>query len=126
MLSLSRIGGTDKELFWMNGLYEALCIILVFPFIVYMGASGSIKNKTVETVCRFLGDISYPVYIIHYPLAYIFIAWVINKHKTFAEAWPAGLLVLVSSVTLAYICLRIYDLPVRKWLTKKLLPQKSK
>ena len=114
MLSLPRIGGSDKELLGMNGLHEALCIILVFPFIVYLGASGSVKNKTVETVCRFLGDISYPVYIIHYPFAYIFMACVVNKHKTFAEAWPAGLLVLVSSVTLAYVCLRMYDLPVRK------------
>ncbi|HEX5155521.1 MAG TPA: acyltransferase [Parafilimonas sp.] len=123
MLSLPRIGGSDKAFFWTNGLYEALCIILVFPFIVYLGASGSLKNKTIERVCGFLGDISYPVYIIHYPLAYIFMAWVVNNHKTFAEAWPAGLLVLVSSVTLAYICLKLYDLPVRKWLTKKWLPK---
>lgn len=124
ILSLPRIGGADKGLFWMNGLYDALCIILVFPLIVYLGASGSIKTKTAETVCRFLGDISYPVYIIHYQFVYIFMAWVENNHKTFAEAWPAGLLVLVSSVTLAYVCLRIYDLPLRKWLAKKLLPTK--
>ena len=121
LLSLPRIGGSDKDNFWMNGLYEAVAIVVLFPAIVYLGASGSIKNRLVEKVCRFLGDISYPVYIIHYPFIYIFSAWVVDKQKTFAQAWPAGLLVLVSSVTLAYIFLRIYDIPVRKWLTKKWL-----
>ena len=125
ILSTPRIGGSNVEHFWMNGLFEALSIIIIFPLIVYLGASGNIQNKKVEAVCRFLGNISYPVYIIHYPLIYIFFAWVIDKHKTIAQGWPYGLLILVSAVTLAYLLLKVYDLPVRKWLTKKLLPGKK-
>ncbi len=122
ILAMPRIGGSNTAHFWMNGLYEALSIIIIFPVIVYLGASGSIQNKRVEAVCRFLGNISYPVYIIHYPFIYIFFGWVTDKHKTIAEAWPFGLLILVGVVTLAYLFLKLYDLPVRKWLTKKYLP----
>ena len=125
ILSMPRVGGSNIDNFWMNGLYEALSIIIIFPLVVYLGASGTIKNKTLETACRFLGDISYPVYIIHYPFIYIFTAWVIDSHKTFAEAWPVGLLLLVSVIILAYVFLKRYDIPVRKWLTKKFLPGKK-
>lgn len=57
----------------MNGLYEAFCIICIFPVIVSMGAGGRITGKRSAAVCKFLGDISYPVYITHYPLVYIYI-----------------------------------------------------
>lgn len=120
-LSLPRIGGSNTAHFWMNGLYESLTIIILFPLVVYLGASGHIHNKRLASVCRFLGDISYPVYIIHYPFIYIFTAWVIDEHKTIAEAWPAGLLLLTGVIVLAYIFLKLYDIPVRKWLTEKYL-----
>ena len=114
-----------REHFWMNGLYEALSIIIIFPVIVYLGASGRIQNKKVKQCVAFLGNISYPVYIIHYPFIYIFFGWVIDNHKTIAQAWPFGLLILVGAVTLAYLFLKLYDLPIRKWLTEKYLPGKK-
>lgn len=124
-LALPRIGGSDTAHFWMNGLYESLTIIVVFPLVVFLGASGSINNKSLANACRFLGDISYPVYIIHYPFIYIFTAWVVDNNKTFAQAWPVGLLLLAGVVTLAYVFLKLYDIPVRKWLTQKYLSRKK-
>ena len=32
-----------------------------------------------QAVCKFLGDISYPIYITHYPLVYTYTAWVCNN-----------------------------------------------
>ncbi len=124
-LAVPRVGGSDTANFWMNGLYESLSVILIFPVILYLGASGTIKNNGLANACRFLGDISYPVYIIHYPFIYIFTAWVVDKNKTFAEAWPVGLLLLTGVVLLAYIFLKLYDIPVRKWLTQKYLSKKK-
>ena len=124
-LALPRIGGSNTAHFWMNGLYESLTIIVVFPLVVFLGASGNIKNNSLANACRFLGDISYPVYIIHYPFIYIFTAWVVDNHKTFAQAWPVGLLLLTGVVTLAYVFLKLYDIPVRKWLTQKYLSRKK-
>ena len=118
-ISIPRIGGSEH--LWMNGLYDSLTIILVFPLIVYLGASGEVKGKYASKVCNFLGDISYPIYITHYPLIYIYTAWVNETKLPFKEAWPVGLLVLVSSIALAYACLKFYDLPVRLWLAKRFI-----
>jgi peptidoglycan/LPS O-acetylase OafA/YrhL len=119
ILSIPRIGGSGH--LWMNGLYDSLCILFLFPLIVYLGASGEVKGKYASKINKFLGDISYPIYIIHYPLIYIYTAWVADNKIPLREAFPVGLLVLFSSIVIAYACLKLYDRPVRKWLTKRFL-----
>lgn len=115
-----RIGGSEH--LWMNGLYESLCIILVFPLIVSIGAGGKMIGKRSTKLCKFFGDISYPMYITHYPLIYLFTAWVAN-HKVTMEhnGLLVGLLVFITSILLAYGCLKLYDEPVREWLRKRYL-----
>lgn len=69
--------------------------------------------------------ILYPVYVVHYPLMYLFYAWLIeNKLYTLGETWYVAVGVFVLSVILACLCLKLYDEPVRKWLTKKFLAPK--
>ena len=103
-----------------NSLFEFACILFVFPLIIWGAASGETTDKASTNVCRFLGDISYPLYIVHYPVMYLFYAWLIkNKVYTLSEAWPVALLVILTSVTLAYACLKLYDEPVRRFLAKK-------
>ncbi len=118
ILYMPRIGGADN--LWMNGIYESVCIIIVFPLIVYMGASGVIHSKTEIKICKFLGDISYPLYLVHYPLVYFYVAWINdNKGTTIVQAWPYAVMILTGSIILAYASLKWYDEPVRKWLRKK-------
>lgn len=119
VLSMPRVGGSQH--LWMNGLYDSLSIILVFPFIIYLGASGTLKSQAGARICKFLGDISYPIYITHFPLIYLYTAWVSNHKPSLAEAWPYALLIFVSSIAFAYLCLIIYDVPVRAWLKNKLM-----
>lgn len=115
MLAFPRVGGEHSP--WANGLYDSLTIILVFPVIVFLGASGTIEGKGMNKVCNFLGDISYPLYITHFPIAYVFYGWVFNKQVPLEKAWPMGVLVLIIAIILAYVIVRFYDIPVRKWLT---------
>ncbi len=119
VLSIPRLGGSEH--LWMNGLYESLVIIFIFPLIVFLGASGDVKGKLSTRICKFFGDISYPIYITHYPLIYMYTAWVVNHKLSIKQAFPIALLVLISSVLIAYACLKWYDEPVRLWLKKKLL-----
>ncbi len=101
----------------INGIYELACIIFVFPFIVWFGASGNITNKLSTKVCKFLGDISYPLYIVHYPVMYLFYSWLIdNKLYTLGETWQIVVLVMATNIALAYACLKLYDEPIRKRL----------
>ena len=112
-----RFGG-EHDL-WMNGLYESLCIIVVFPLVVYLGASGEVKPGPSARICGFLGAISYPIYIIHYPFVYTYTAWVQDNKVAVAQGWPVAVATLAVCVLLAWICLTFYDVPVRQWLTTK-------
>ena len=101
----------------LNGIYELACIILVFPFIVWFGAAGNITSKFSTKLCKFLGDISYPLYIVHYPVMYLFYSWLIdNKLYSLGETWQVVLLVMATNIALAYACLKLYDEPIRRWL----------
>ena len=124
VMLVPRLGG-DKQL-WINGLYESFAIIVIFPLIVAIGAGGNMTGKFAKNVCGFLGKISYPMYITHYPIIYIFTAWVYNnKIPLGVYGLSIGLLVIISSISLAYACLKWYDEPVRKWLQNRYLGVKS-
>ncbi len=114
-----RIGG--QQHLWMNGLYESFCIIVLFPLIVSIGAGGSLNGKHSTQTNKFLGDISYPIYITHYPLIYTFVAWVTNNKVPIEKGIWVGLLLVMVSITIAYACLKLYDEPVRNWLTNRFL-----
>ncbi len=122
LLAVPRIGGAEH--LWMNGMYDTICFVLFFPLLVYLGASGKTTDKYTKRICNFLGDISYPLYMVHYPFIYLYYAWVKNNSLTFYESLPGALGVVVGSIVLAYICLKWYDIPVRKYLTNRFLKTK--
>ena len=122
-LSLPRIGGMEH--LWMNGVYDTLCCVLIFPILVYLGASGKSTDRYTVRICKFLGDISYPLYMVHYPFIYLYYAWVKNNNLTFGESLPGAIGVVIGSIILAYTCLKLYDIPLRKYLTTRFLKQKS-
>ena len=110
-----------------DGLYQAFCILCLFPIIVLTGAGSVTTDKKSTAVCKWLGDISYPIYITHYPIMYMQMSWVAANPK--APVWMhvmVNLGVIFMAIVLAYGLLKIYDLPVRAWLTEHWLKRKSK
>ena len=118
-LSIPRFGGPAH--LWMNGLYESFCIIVLFPAIVATGAGDRVTGKFATRLCKLFGDISYPLYITHYPLIYIYTAWVTRDKVPAAQGAVVGALMLVVAITIAYACLKLYDEPVRQWLARRFL-----
>ena len=104
-----------------NGIYDTFCTLAVFPAIVYMGASGATTDIMSTRICGFLGRLSYPVYIIHYPVMYLFYAWVWNNGLSFARVWPVCVALLVLITAMAWAALRFYDEPVRNALSHRWL-----
>lgn len=117
ILSIPRIGGNEH--LWMNGIYDSICIVILFPFIVYLGSNGKLKGDFAIKTCKFFGEISYPIYIIHYPIIYIY--WGYFYHVQFQKSWHWALLVFFSTIVIAYGCLKVYDIPTRKWLGKRFI-----
>ena len=109
-----------------NGIYEAVCILVLIPLIVTIGAGSTVSGKRATRLCLFLGEISYPLYITHLPLIYMQLAWMSNHpDATTAEAVMVGISVFVIAIGVAYASLKLYDLPLRKWLTERWLKGKK-
>ncbi len=110
-----------------NGLFEIVCIALVFPVLVWLGASGTTTDTFSTRVCKFLGDISFPLYIVHYPFMYLFYAWLIHTGQfSFGETWQVALCVYGWNLLVAFVCLKCYDEPVRKWLAARFINKRPR
>lgn len=119
LFSVPYIPGND--MLCANGLYKLFCVAIAFPILVWLGASGITSDNFSTAVCNWMGNISYPLYIVHYPVMYLFYAWLIdNKRYTLAETWPMVAATCAVSVLLAAACLKFYDIPVRQWLSRKI------
>ena len=114
LLAMPCIGGKQGI---ADGLFQALCILVLFPLIVLSGAGSKTTDARSTAVCKWLGEISYPIYITHYPLIYMQMGWVVAHQD--APLWQhiavaAG--VFVMAILIAWGLLKAYDLPVREWL----------
>ena len=110
-----------------NGLYETFVILLLIPVIIAIGAGSKIKSRRLNSVCRFLGDISYPLYITHLPFIYMQLAWMSNHpDASLGATIMLAVSVFVVSVGVAYASLKLYDLPLREWLTRRWLQSNTK
>jgi peptidoglycan/LPS O-acetylase OafA/YrhL len=89
-------------------VFSLLTIAVLFPLLVYLGALTAIPESW-KGVCVFLGNISYPVYL----LQGIFLFAVATQHlKLFIACLVAALIVT------AQLSVKFYDAPLRKRLTK--------
>lgn len=119
LFSIPCVGGAGNVL---NGFYNAVCILLMFPIVVMIGAGSQIKGEKSMKICTFLGELSYPLYITHYPLMYMQMNWAWSHPDAPMYAHVmVGVGVFLLSIGQAYACLKLYDLPVRRWLTEKWL-----
>lgn len=106
----------------LNSLMEAGMVIFVFPLIVMMGAGSQQRVAGwLGKLCRFTGQLSYPLYIIHYPLIYIFGHWVWTTHPSDLRLNMVACGVFVTEIAIATVLLYAYDLPVRAWLTRRFI-----
>ena len=119
LLAMPYVGSEQNHLF--NGLYDTLSTLLLFPLLLWLGASGHATDAATARICGFLGDISYPLYMVHYPSMYLFYAWVWNHGYTFSEVWPVAAALFAGNILLAWFVLKIYDEPLRRLLTARFL-----
>ena len=125
MTTLPRLGGSTQM--WLNGLYEAAVIILLFPLILSIGAGSEIKNKKVKSICKFLGFISYPLYITH--IMFIYMLYTFKGHNPDAPASTVICLCIglyIAAICTAYAALKLYDMPVREWLKRHWLRKEAR
>lgn len=108
-----------------NWLVDPLLVVLYFPLIVSLGAGAHLASKYYK-INKFSDDISYPLYMTHYPFMWIFANYVAAEEPSVAQlSWiiPISIILLIG---LAYLVTQFLDFPIRRYLTDKLKARASR
>ncbi|MHC0447164.1 acyltransferase family protein [Flavobacterium sp. 3-218] len=101
-----------------NWITEPLVVLLYFPLLVSLGA-GAVLKPGLEKFCVFSGKISYPLYMTHYAVLWMFG----NYYTNYKPDTTQLTLIVVTSVVLlvgfAYLVMVFYDIPLRDYLNRK-------
>lgn len=90
-------------------LFEPLVTMLAFPLLILAGAA---HGRTAGVTSR-LGAVSYPLYILHWPVLIVAQAWLV---PILGAAGAAGLACIIA-LSLAWLALNRLDAPLRRWLS---------
>lgn len=119
-LVIPHIGGDSYPC--LNGLYCACVILFVYPAIVATGAGSPLQGKRTTAICKFLGMISYPLYITHYPMIYVQMKWAaMHTNAPLSTHIFVAVAIFIASIAVSYASVKAYDTPVRKWLADRFL-----
>jgi peptidoglycan/LPS O-acetylase OafA/YrhL len=100
---------------WAARPYELFCVLVAFPALIYLGASGRSRRPWLG---ERLGDASYALYVIHIPMLYFIGLACRHAHMRPGPAIAAP--ALVGLTLMAYAIDRLFDGPVRRRLTNLL------
>jgi len=101
-----------------NILSESLIVLLYFPLLIALGA-GTAPAPWVRKFCGFSGKISYPLYMTHYWVMWMFGEYWNRHHPVGARLFGIVLGTLASQLILAYGVMVLYDIPVRRALSRQ-------
>lgn len=88
-------------------VFDPLIVVLIFPFVILLCANANNASNIglIKNIKNFLGDISFPIYIIHYPTLLIM--------QPFIENEAAGWLLMLLCIFLSIFVARYVDSPMR-------------
>lgn len=105
-----------------NWITEPIIVMLYFPLLVSLGA-GATLSSALKSTCKLSGEISYPLYMTHYPFLWIYLTYV-------AVVKPKGMMLfgiipicVILLIILAYLIMKFVDIPLRKYLKDKFLSE---
>lgn len=104
--------------FQWNWLAEALVVLLYFPLLVSLGA-GTVLSPGLKSICVFSGKISYPLYMTHYSVIWIFGNYYTNTEPGTAQLYLIVIIGTLLMIAAAYLVMIGYDIPVRRYLSNK-------
>ena len=102
-----------------NRVTDPVVVIFYFPFLVALGAGASFQAGF-DKICRFFGDISYPLYMTHAPFLWIFLSYVETKKPPMNELVYIIIISLFLLIGLAYLIMVFLDQPIRKYFSTKM------
>ena len=101
-----------------NWLTEPFVVLFYFPLLIALGA-GAVLTNGLKKLCVFSGKISYPLYMTHYVVIWMFG----NYYASHKPGTGQLALIIITGIILlvgvAYLVMVGFDIPVRKYLTER-------
>lgn len=117
-----RVGGQGGPK-WMNATFDLIIVLLIQPLIIYLAVNESKPSSLIISICSFLGNISFSLYLTHYLFVDFMYCYVKRGGKgegndiTIEYAWPllVGLDVLCVAVALFFF--EVVESPLQNMLS---------
>jgi peptidoglycan/LPS O-acetylase OafA/YrhL len=98
---------------------QLVWVALFSPLLVYAGSKTRLSGK-VRSLALFSGELSYPIYALHYPI----FCWMNGAYQSLTKQ-PQTILIegpiVLSGVLLgSYLALRSFDIPIRNWAERSM------
>jgi peptidoglycan/LPS O-acetylase OafA/YrhL len=101
-----------------SGLYDAVAVLIFFPAILYLGALAPAAAK-LDRIWSALGALSYPLYVLHFPMVVVASNLAHQHHLRGPLLYLAACGTFAAAIVVSIAAYNIYDLPVRRFLTKR-------
>jgi peptidoglycan/LPS O-acetylase OafA/YrhL len=102
-----------------NYVTEPIIVILYLPLLVALGAGATLRPAFTK-LCKFSGELSYPLYMVHYPFIWIFFSYLEKYKPTMDEKAVIIPIATVLLIGFAWMVLKFIDEPVRRYLKRRM------
>lgn len=116
-LSLLLAAALLMPFFAHNWIMELLVVLVFFPCIIVLGR-GTRLESSLTAPCRLFGNISYPLYMTHYAVMWIFAGYSNSKPDN-GQLFLVILFGTFLLLTFAYVVMKVFDIPIRRYLNKR-------
>jgi peptidoglycan/LPS O-acetylase OafA/YrhL len=99
--------------------FNLLVVALIFPLLVYFGARSHMP-KVSDKLCAFLGEASYPFYLLHIFFLQLLSTNFFERYTSsnLQAARTVSVAVIFAALLASYAVARLYDTHVRSWLIR--------
>jgi len=99
--------------------FDLICALLVFPAMIWIGATYEPATRLEKQICASLGLASYAIYLLHYPVLSLIARCAPHfVHRWVGHPYAVDAVLMASFWAAAVWVDRYYDVPIRRWLTR--------
>lgn len=101
-------------------IIDPLIVVFYFPVLIILGTGQKAMDAKTKGVCNWLGELSYPLYMVHYPFIWLFLSYVEQYKPNGTQMSYIIVIGMLLLILFSYLVAEYIDKPIRKMLSKNL------
>jgi peptidoglycan/LPS O-acetylase OafA/YrhL len=114
LLAIAMLVPLPNEKHHIPALHDLMAVLVIFPLAIIGGVNANLSTRA-SRVATVLGDLSYPLYAIHFPLIVFSIFMVGGRSVSAPFYWQLWLPFCIVVVALAWVIDQIVEKPFQRW-----------